>query len=124
MPYNLKRKRAEAAVAEKQKHYERMLRDMAGESENEEKSEEALLEKQRTGKSPEGTTENLLDSVRKEAKDIITEKRLNEEDPSFGGVNRSDPLEGSQVPPLEKKRLASKDAMEKEKYEKANTKSK
>jgi len=124
MPFNLRKMRAQAAVAEKQKHYERMLRDIAGEGKLDPETEEGLLEKQRVNKDPEGITEALLEKVRKSTTDVVTEKRLDTEKPSYGCVNRCDALDGSQVPPLEKKRQASKDVMEKEKYEKANEKTK
>ena len=124
MSFNLRTKRAEAVIKEKQKHYERMLRDMAGEGDLEAETEEGLLEKQRTGKKPEVTTEALLESVRKATSEAVIEKRLNTEKPAYGCVNRCDPFDGSEVPLLEKKRLASKDVMEDEKYEKANTKTK
>ena len=124
MSFNLRKMRAEAAMKEKQKHYERMLRDMAGEGKLDPETEEGLLEEQRTGKEPEATTEGLLEKVRQETKEAVTEKRLDTEKPAFGCVNRCDALDGSEVPPLEKKRLASKDVMEDEKYEKANTQTK
>ena len=124
MPYSLKKKRAEAAVAEKQKHYERLLREQAGESDLPEKSEEGLLEEQRTGKEAKVTTEAQLDSVRSETNEAITEKRLDTEKPAYGCVNRCDSLDGSDVPLLEGKRLASKDVMENEKYDRANNKPK
>jgi len=103
-----------------------MLRDIAGEGELDPETEEGLLEKQRTNKDPEVTTEALLDKVRSATTDTdsVTERRLDTEKPSYGCVNRCDALDGSQVPPLEKKRLASKDVMENEKYDKANTKPK
>lgn len=121
MSFNLRRMRAEAAMQEKQKHYERMLRDMAGEGELDAETEEGLLEEQRTNKEPEVATEALLDKVRSETKEAVTESRLDTDKPGYGCVNRCDALDGSEVPPLEKKRLASDDVMEDEKYDKANT---
>ena len=120
MPYSLKKKRAQTELAEKTKHYEQMLREMVGDVPAPDKTEEGLLEEQRTGKEADTTTEGLLEAVRTKTVDSITEKRLDTEKPVFGGVMRADSLDGSDVPPLEKARLAAKDVMENEQYERAN----
>lgn len=121
MAYNHKEVRARKKREDWERHTEMMLRDNWNSySKSVEKTEEGLLEGQRTGKAPNTVTEEQLDDVREGTREAVTEKRIDTTKPEFGGEFRKDPLDGSEVPPLERKRLATKPVMEDEKLKPAN----
>ena len=121
MAYNHREVLARKKREDWERHTEMMLRDnWDSYSKSVNKTEEKLLEVHRTGKAPNTVTEEQLDEVRDVTREAVTEKRIDTTKPEFGGKFRDDPLDGSEVPPLEKKRLATKPAMEDEKLEPAN----
>ena len=121
MAYNHREVTARKKREEWEKHTEQMLREhFDSYSDRPNKNEEGLLEQQRINKPKHKVTEDQLEENRSEARQAVTEKQLDTTKPAFGGVNRADALDGSEVPPLERKRLATKPVMEDEKLEPAN----
>jgi Mg2+ and Co2+ transporter CorA len=117
--FNLKEAKAKKARVDLDKHIEKMLEDYTSKYKDVLKSvetEEALLERQRTGKGSD-LTERLLDNRRTESSHMTTEKLLDSKKSLYSKhrVERSD----SEVPPLEAKRLSTKPIMEDEDYDSA-----
>ena len=81
-------------------------------------TEQAMLEKQRTGEEKETITEEWLEEGRKDTSHLVTEGRLDNED-SMYNEHRVDAFTGSEVYKLEEKRLSKKPAMEDVSYESA-----
>lgn len=120
MSYNQRRVTARKKREAWEKNVEEKLREQVEKYVGDtSRTEEGLLEDQRVGKDPNVTTERQLEKERSEARQVITEKRMDTEKAPFGGVNRAS-VESGQVPPLEAKRLKTKPVMEDEKYRKAN----
>lgn len=123
MAYNHREILAKKKREDWERHTEMMLRDNWDSfSRGEFETEEGLLESQRTGRVPDTVTEEQLGGARSGAREAVTEKRINTTKPEFGGKFRDDSLDGGEVPPLEKKRLATKPVMEDEKLKPANEK--
>lgn len=117
--FNLKEAKANKARQNLDKHIEKMLEDYAAKYKDvlkTVKTEEGLLEKQRTGKTSD-LTERLLDNKRTESSHMVTEKLLDSKKSLYNKhrVKGSD----SEVPPLEAKRLSTKPVMEDEDYDSA-----
>lgn len=120
MSYNLKRVTARKKREAWEKNVEEKLRENAESYISDtSKTEEGLLDSQRTNKEQHATTEKQLDSERSDTREALTEKRMDTEKAPFGGVNRAS-VESGNIPPLEAKRLKTKPVMEDEKYRKAN----
>ncbi len=119
MSYNHKQAKARKKREQWVDHTERQLRDQFDVySKDISKSFESLLDEGRVEKDKNTTTEDQLESERDGTRHAITEKLMETEEASFGGVMRK-ALESGEIPPLESKRL-SEEPSEKNGYEAAH----
>jgi hypothetical protein len=119
MSFNLNRKLAEKSMDQWDQLIEKMLEEHAEKYDmGNYVTEEAFLERQRTGVPDPKITENALEEKRTSKNATLPEHRF-ENEKSLYNNHRVDAFTGSEKPKLEEKRLSRDDVMEDEEYESA-----